>query len=161
MKMSEVKQEQIPALFGESARPSEVIRDKKSLLNEGGNFDGGTAMKGDKWDFPEFDEMLIRKQVTRVSGNNYGFFVLATCTRGGKSQLKWFNIGSLARQDAARDAIMPEWYELGNVYARAQKLAGRVIDITEEKSVEMPKFEDGVRVEGATVTRNIAIIPFE
>jgi hypothetical protein len=55
---------------------------------------------------------------------------------------------------------MPEWYELGNVYARAQKLAGRIIDIKEEKPVEMPKFEDGVRVEGATVTRNIAIVPF-
>lgn len=160
MKMSDVKQEQIPALFGESARPSEIIKDKKSLLNEGGNFDGGTAMKGDKWDFPEFDEMLIRKQVTRANGNNYGFFVLATCTRGGKSQLKWFNIGSLARQDANRVAVMPEWYELGNVYARAQKLAGRIIDIKEEKPVEMPKFEDGVRVEGATVTRNIAIVPF-
>jgi hypothetical protein len=160
MKMSDVKQEQIPALFGESARPSEVIKDKKSLLNEGGNFDGGTAMKGDKWDFPEFDEMLIRKQVTRAGGNNYGFFVLATCTSGGKSQLKWFNIGSLARQDANRVAVMPEWYELGNVYARAQKLAGRIIDIKEEKPVEMPKFEDGVRVEGATVTRNIAIVPF-
>jgi hypothetical protein len=160
MKMSDVKQEQIPALFGESARPSEVIKDKKSLLNEGGNFDGGTAMKGDKWDFPEFDEMLIRKQVTRAGGNNYGFFVLATGTRSGKSQLKWFNIGSLARQGANRVAVMPEWYELGNVYARAQKLAGRIIDIKEEKPVEMPKFEDGVRVEGATVTRNIAIVPF-
>lgn len=160
MKMSDVKQEHIPALFGESARPSEVVKDKKSLLNEGGNFDGGTAMKGDKWDFPAFDEMLIRKQVTRAGGNNYGFFVLATCTRGNKSQLKWFNIGSLARQDAHRNAIMPEWYELGNVYARAQKLAGRIINITEEKSVEMPKFEDGVRVEGATIARNIAIVPF-
>lgn len=161
MKMSDVKQEQIPALFGESARPSELIKDKKSLLNEGGNFDGGTAMKGDTWDFPAFDEMMIRKQVTRQSGANYSFFVLATCTRNNKTQLKWFNIGSLARQDANRDAIMPEWYELGNVYARAQKLAGRVIKVTDEKSVEMPKFEDGVRVEGATVTRNIAIIPFE
>lgn len=160
MKMSDVKQEQIPALFGESARPSELVKDKKSLLNEGGNFDGGTAMKGDTWDFPAFDEMMIRKQVTRQHGTNYSFFVLATCTRNNKTQLKWFNIGSLARQDANRDAIMPEWYELGNVYARAQKLAGRVIKVTDEKSVEMPKFEDGVRVEGATVTRNIAIIPF-
>jgi hypothetical protein len=161
MKMSDVKQEQIPALFGESARPSEVIKDKRSLLNEGGNFDGGSAMKDDQWDFPEFDEMLIRKQVTRQGGNNYSFFVLANCTRNNKTQLKWFNIGSLARQDAARNAIMPQWHELGNVYARAQKLAGRVIDVTEEKPFEMPKFEDGVRVEGATVTRKIAIVPFE
>lgn len=159
--MSDVKQDQIPALFGESARPSELIQDKKSLLNEGGNFDGGTAQKGDKWDFPEFDEMLIRKQATRQGGTNYGFFVLANCTRNNKTQLRWFNIGSLARQDANRDAIMPQWYDLGNVYARAQKLAGRIIDVKDEKSVEMPKFEDGVRVEGATVTRKIAIIPFE
>jgi hypothetical protein len=105
--------------------------------------------------------MLIRKQVTRAGGTNHSFFVLANCTRGNKTQLKWFNIGSLARQDAARNAIMPQWHELGNVYARAQKLAGRVIDVTEEKPFEMPKFEDGVRVEGATVTRKIAIVPFE
>lgn len=161
MKMSEIKQEQIPALFGEAARPSELIKDKKSLLNEGGNFDGGSALKGDTWEFPEFDDMLIRKQLTRTNGNNYAFFVLASCTRGDKTKLKWFNIGLLARQDANRDAIMPEWYELGNVYARAQKLAGRTINITEEKQVEMPKFEDGVRVEDATVTKTVAIVPFE
>lgn len=160
MKMSEVKPEQIPALFGESARPSTIVTDKSTLLNEGGNFDGGSAMKGDTWDFPTFDEMLIRKQVTRPSGTNYSFFVLAECTRNNKKQLKWFNLGSLARQDANRDAIMQEWYDLGNVYARAEKLAGRKISITAEKSCEMPHFENGVRVEGVTDTRNIAIVPF-
>ena len=161
MKMSEITPDQIPALFGESQRPSEIVTNKEALLNEGGNFDGGGAMKDDVWDFPEFDEMIIRKQPTRVNGSNHSFFVLAKVTRNKKEQLKWFNIGSLARQDASRTAIMPEWYDLGNVYARAKKLAGRVIKITSEKKCDMPHFENGVRVDGVTDAKQIAIVPFE
>jgi hypothetical protein len=104
--------------------------------------------------------MLIKKQVTRAGGNNFAFLVLGRRTRGNKTGLAWFNLNTLSRVDANREPIMPEYFDLGNIYARAQQIAGRTIKIATEKQCDMPKFENGVRIEGATEKRPIAIVPF-
>lgn len=152
----------IPAIWGVSqGMPVTEIQDLSTLKNEGGIFDGASAMLGDKWEFPTMDKMVVRKQPTRAGGNNNRFLILAERTRNGKTELAWFNLNSLLRQDASRNYLMSNWVDLGNHHARMEKLAGRVIEITDTIEYSAQKFENGRPVEGQTVPgQKCPIVPF-
>lgn len=150
-----------PAIFGagNGLTVSEVT-DINALKNEGGQFDGGAAIKGDTWEFPKFEDMVVKRQLTRAGGNNTRIVVLAERTRNGKTELAWFNMNSLMRQDGARNYIYPKWADMPSVYARLEQLGGKKLTISEEKKFPMQKFENGQPVQGQTEERTIAIVPF-
>ena len=150
-----------PAIYGvERGMTVSEISDITALKNEGGAFDGASALLGDTWEFPTVDKMVVKRQLTRAGGNNTRILVLAERTRNGKTELAWFNMNTLMRQDYQRNACYPDWYNLPSVYARMEKLSGKKIKIDQSSSFKMQKFENGMPVEGAFVEQNIAIVPF-
>lgn len=150
-----------PAIYGvERGMTVSEVSDINALKNEGGAFDGASALLGDKWEFPTMDKMVVKRQLTRAGGNNTRILVLAERTRNGKTELAWFNMNSLMRQDYQRNAIYPKWYDLPSVYARMERLAGKTITIDKTEKFNMQKFENGMPVEGACNEQPIAIVPF-
>ena len=150
-----------PAIFGASnGLTVSQVENIEDLKNEGGQFDGGAAIKGDTWEFPKFEDMVVKRQLTRAGGTNTRIVVLAERTRNGKTELAWFNMNSLMRQDGARNYIYPKWADMPSVYARLEQLGGKKLTISEEKKFPMQKFENGQPVQGQTEERTIAIVPF-
>jgi hypothetical protein len=150
-----------PAIFGSSnGMPVSNVDDMEEMKRVGGVFDGMSAMKGDKWEFPAMENMVVKKQPTRAGSVNMRYLILGERTRNNKVELAWFNLNSLLRQDVNRTNLFPEWCDLGNHHARMAKLAGRTIDITDEKDYRAPKFDNGRPVEGDSIPAKCAVVPF-
>lgn len=158
--------DQAPAIFG-ADRGMDVtpVESLETLKNVGGNFDGNSAMLNDEWSFPDLNTLMankwIKRQLTRRGGQNSTTLICGERTRGASTKLAWFNVGSLSRQDNNREYVQPEWADLGNDYARIENLAGRTFKVTETKTVDMPKWEDGVRIEGESIQKAIPLVPFK
>lgn len=155
-----------PAIFGgdQVGRQAVVIGSLDDLRTAGANFDGNSAMLGDEWSFADMQTMFqngwIQRQPTRAGGNRLATLVCAERTRNGVTKLAWFNLASLTRQDVNREPIFADWYELGNDYARLEKLAGRTFTVSDVKSkVKVTKWVDGTVVEGAWDEKDIPVIP--
>lgn len=150
-----------PAIFGagNGMTVSEIV-DINALKNEGGQFDGGAAVLGDTWEFPKIEDIVVKRQLTRAGGTNTRIIVLAERTRNGKTELAWFNMNSLMRQDGNRNYIYPKWADLPSVYARLEQLGGKKVSITDEKTFAMQSFENGRPVAGKTEDRKIAMVPY-
>lgn len=147
--IAKITAENAAPLFGEKDRPSTLItgEDLKGLKGEGVNFETYTMRVGDTLTFPAFDEMIVRSQPVRKDSETKVFYVACERTRNGKKQNSWFNVNSLAKRDADNNPVYPEWYELGNVEARLQKLAEiGAITAKEEITVMVPTFDGNKRV---------------
>lgn len=134
----------LPPVFGEKQRPTSKIsgKDLASLKNEGLNFDGYTARKGDTFQFPAFEDMVVLKQPVREGSQSYVFLVACMRTRNGITKESYLNVNSLAKRDIHNDPVMPEFYECGSVEARLRKLAelGKV-SADKEATIEVPVFD--------------------
>lgn len=154
-----------PAIFQADARPTETITSPDTLKSTGAAFQSNSAQKGDKWEFYSVNELLkrnwIRRQPTRVGGPNKTTLVCGERTRAGKTQLAWFNLGSLNRTDINNNPVMPNWFDLGNDYLKIEKLHSMgQFEVTETKKFDFQKWDGAVRLEGETEPRDIAIIPW-
>lgn len=165
MKRTYTKDE-TPAIFGEDqvGRQAVVIGSLDDLRSAGANFDGNSAMLNDEWSFADMQTMFannwIKRQPTRAGGNRITTLVCGERTRNGVTKLAWFNLGSLTRQDVNREPIFKDWYELGNDYARLEKLANRTFQVTTTVKANVTKWVDGVAVEGQWDEKEIPAVPF-
>lgn len=156
-----------PAIFGADQVGREVVSvaSLEALKNMGASFDGNSAMLGDEWSFADMQTMLandwIRRQPTRAGGNRITTLICGERTRNGVSKLAWFNLGSLTRQDVNREPVFTDWTELGNDFARLEKLARRTFKVTTTKKAKLTKWQDGVVVDGAFDEREIPVVPMK
>jgi hypothetical protein len=91
--------------------------------------------------------MVVMKQPVREGSNSYVFLLACERTRNGHTAPSYLNLNSLAKRDADNIPVMPDWYELGNVQARLQKLAELgSVKATREVSIKAPRFDGDKRV---------------
>jgi len=87
------------------------------------------------------------------------YYVACKRVRNGKETNYWFNVNSLTRRDADNNPVFPEWYELGNLDARLEKLAEvGAITAKEEVKVMSPVFEGNKRVYNDVVQEDGTVI---
>ena len=172
--IEKITEEFCAPLFGEKDRPAQIIKGEelKTLKDEGVNFETYTMRVGEVLKFPAYKDMVVKKQPVQAGSKTMVFFVACKRVKNGKESNYWFNVNSLARRDADNNPVLPDWYELGNIDARLQKL-GEVGAITAKEEVEImsPVFdgnkrvyndvvqEDGTTIKvGATTPKKVAII---
>jgi hypothetical protein len=158
--------EDAPAVYGADSRAVEVVTDAAILLSTGAPFQSNSAKVGDIWEFNDLNTLLtngwIRRQLTRAGGSNKTTLICGERTRDGKTQLAWFNLGSLIREDYDGNPVMPEWHALGNDNLKIEKLhkMGK-FEVTDTKTVKVQKWDGAVRLDGQTTTQDYAIIPWK
>lgn len=130
-------------------RKAKLVTNLSDLKNAGVNFETYTLQPGEVLEFPKFEDMIVKSQPVQIGSTTEVYLVACWRTRAGRTEKKpyWFNLNSLASRDVHQNPIYEEWYELGNVEARLQKLAEcGAIKGGETFNVEMPEFKEGKRV---------------
>lgn len=149
-------------LFGEVKEKSQIISGKEleGLSDKGLAFDGYTLREGDIVEFPKFEEMLVKSNPINKDSNTLVYFVACERTRRNVKIISWFNVNSLAKRNIDNEPVYLEFYELGNIKARLEKLAeiGKITctgmqDVTVQKFVgNVPQYHDETQEDGTIVS---------
>ena len=159
--IEKITEEFCAPLFGEKDRPATTIKGEelKTLKDEGINFETYTIKVGDVLKFPAHKDMIVKKQPVSVGSKSMVYYVACKRVRNGKETNYWFNVNSLTRRDADNNPVFPEWYELGNLDARLEKLAEvGAITAKEEVKIMSPVFEGNKRVYNDVVQEDGTVI---
>lgn len=154
-----------PAISGADSRAVETVTNLESLNTTGAPFQRNPVKIDDEWEFDSPQKLLelgwIRRQVTRVGGNNKTTIICGERTRAGVTKLAWFNLGQLSRTDINDNPMMPEWYDLPNDNAKIAKLHSMgKFKITDSRTIPVQKWDGAVRLEGETENVTYPVIPW-
>ena len=138
---------EFPTLFGEDKSKSVIIEGEKleGLSEVGLNFDGYTLKKGDVLEFPKFEDMIVKSNPVRKGSETLVYYVACRRTRGKVTTDSAFNLNSLSKRDINNEPVYPEFYNLGSLKARLEKLAelGKIW-CKETKTIQVQKFSGNV-----------------
>lgn len=147
-----------PQLYGESADWKSTFVDLDALTGSNVSFNGYGIAEGEMITFPteeeikKFGKKLFKTRTTSRTSNRKTGFALVTRVKNGKSNVNWFNLGSLGRQANQADGtryylneFMQEMAELPDDAARVRALVGKTIVGGETVSAFGPEFDKGTR----------------
>lgn len=145
--VKKIEATELPVLFGEKRRPSEVVENKEDLQLEGQAFESYSPKKGAIYRFPKWEDAVVKKQPVVEGGNQYQYLIgCQMSTDGGKTFVPaWFSLNHLGKRDVENTPVHPTWFALGNIGNRGAKLCemGEIKASSEERHVLQPVFDKG------------------
>ena len=137
---------ELPVLFGEKTRKSEVVEDKTTLNLEGQVLETYSPKPGAIYRFPTWAEAIVKRQPVVEGSKRYHYLIACMMsTDGGKTFVPaWFSLNHLAKRNYKNEPVHPSWYALGNIGARGERLCqlGEIRVSTEVKKCLSPVFEN-------------------
>lgn len=132
-------------------RSLKVADFKKTLENEGVNFDTYTIHEGEILRFPKLENMEVEWVAIR-KGSKRGYYIVKCESEfNGRTKPTWFGLPALYKrahfegteEENFNTPCQPSWYDLGNNYARLAALAA-MGEIRGENviTVSVPIFDD-------------------
>ena len=145
MKLSNHKQEEIPALVGRNGAKVEAVN-RELLKTTGIPFSGAGMAKGDTVEMPEtWEDVQIQRVEVRPNSNSWDYRILVV--KNGK--LDWVSLGFLNRTDKDRKPVHPVAEALNPMHDNDERvgfLLGKTILAPETITYQRQKFDNEGRV---------------